>query len=72
VSLDPGQLFLSVVTGTIGLALFIYGKKQARWPQMAVGLALMVYPYFLTGTVPIIAVGLALGALLWGMLRRGL
>jgi len=72
VSFEPGQLFLSVVTGTIGLALFIYGKKQARWPQMAVGLALMVYPYFLTGTVPIIAVGLALGALLWGMLRRGL
>ena len=71
-SFEPGQLFLSVVTGTIGLALFIYGKKQARWPQMAVGLALMVYPYFLTGTVPIIGVGLALGALLWGMLRRGL
>jgi hypothetical protein len=72
VSFEPGQLFLSVVTGTIGLALFIYGKKQVRWPQMVVGLALMVYPYFLTGTMSIIAVGLALGALLWGMLRRGL
>jgi hypothetical protein len=52
-SLEPGALFLSLVTGTIGLAL-------------------MVYPYFLTETTSVVAVGLALGALLWVMLRRGL
>jgi hypothetical protein len=70
-SLEPAWLFLSLVTGAIGLALFVYGKKQARWPQMAAGLAFMVYPYFVAGTTALVAVGLVLGALLWWMLRLG-
>ena len=71
-SFEPGLLFLSLVTGTIGLALFVYGKKQTRWPQMAAGLAFMVYPYFVTDMVGIVVVGLVLGALLWWTLRAGL
>ncbi len=71
-SLEPGVLFLSLVVGTIGLALFVYGKKQARWPQMVAGLAFMVYPYFVTGMTAVVVIGLGLGALLWWMLRLGL
>ena len=71
-SFEPGMLFLSLVTGTIGLALFVYGKKQARWPQMIAGLAFMVYPYFVTGMTVLVVVGLILGALLWWMIRLGL
>jgi hypothetical protein len=70
-SLEPGVLFLSLVVGTIGLALFVYGKKQARWPQMAAGLVFMVYPYFVSGMTAVVVIGLILGALLWWMLRLG-
>jgi hypothetical protein len=70
-SLEPGVLFLSLITGAIGLALFVYGKKQQRWPQMAAGLAFMVYPYFVPGMTAIVAIGVVLGALLWWMLRLG-
>jgi len=70
-SFEPAWLFLSLVTGAVGLALFVYGKKQGRWPQMAAGLAFMVYPYFVTDTPALVAVGVVLGVLLWWMLRLG-
>jgi len=62
---DPWWLFFSVVTGSIGLALFVYGKKQLRWPQIVAGLLFMIYPYF-TETVPaMLGVGVLIGAVLW-------
>ena len=44
-SLDPSLLFLSLITSGIGFVLFVYGKKQDRWPQLVAGVALMIYPY---------------------------
>ena len=35
---------MSLITGGIGFVLFVYGKKQQRWPQLAAGVAFMVYP----------------------------
>ena len=64
-SLDPGWLFLSLVVGGIGFVLFVYGKKQERWPHLAAGLALMVYPYFVEQTWLLYAIGLALCAALY-------
>jgi len=32
--LTPNSLFLSLVVSTVGLGLFIYGKKQQRLPQL--------------------------------------
>ena len=65
------MLFLALVTGAIGLALFVYGKKQQRWPQMAAGIAFMVYPYFVSGMTANVVIGVVLGALLWWVLRLG-
>jgi len=53
-------LFVSVVFGTIGLGVFIYGKRQARMLLVVAGLALMVYPYFVASW----QLSLAIGALL--------
>jgi len=54
-----------------GFVLFVYGKKQQRWPQLVAGLALMVYPYFTATIVPMAAVGCAIVAALWIALRGG-
>jgi hypothetical protein len=70
-SLDPIVLFFSIVIGSIGLALFVYGKKQARGPQLSVGLALMLFPYFTSGVRPLILMASVLLLLLWWMLRLG-
>ena len=68
---DPTWLFLSLITGIVGVAFFGYGKKQGRMPQMAAGLALMVYPYFATTTMSLLVIGVAICAALWGVLRLG-
>ena len=70
-SLDPTVLFFSIVIGSIGLALFVYGKKQARAPQLSIGLALMLFPYFTSGARPLIVIASALLLALWWMLRLG-
>jgi hypothetical protein len=38
--------FVSVIAAGVGFVLFVYGKKQQRWPHLAAGLLFMVYPYF--------------------------
>ena len=69
--MDATWLFLSLFPGGIGFVLFVYGKKQQRWPQLVAGLAFMVYPYFTTTTTSMTVVGMALGAALWLALRAG-
>lgn len=46
--------------GLIGMAAFLYGKKQGSWKTMAISAGLMVYPYFVTNTIAMFAVGVAL------------
>jgi len=70
-NLDPTWLFLSLIPSGVGFVLLVYGKKQERWPQLAAGIALLVYPYF-TETVPwLVGVGAVIGIALWWALRLG-
>lgn len=68
---DPTWLFISLIPGGIGFVLFVYGKKQQRWPQLVAGLLLMVYPYFTPGIVSLTATGTAILCLLWYAVRLG-
>ena len=68
---DPTWLFLSLIPGSVGLVLFVYGKKQQRWPQLAAGLALMVYPYFATQVRSLLIGGGVIAAALWYALWAG-
>jgi hypothetical protein len=70
-SLDPGVLFLSLITGGIGFVLFMYGKKQDRWPHLAGGIALMAYPYFVPTLTLNLAIGVAIVAAVWIAVRQG-
>jgi len=70
-SLDPTWLFLSLIPGGIGFVLLVYGKKQERWPQLAAGLVLMVYPYFTPTILSLVGVGTVVGGLLWMAIRLG-
>lgn len=67
--LDPLWLLLSLIPSGIGFVLFRYGKKEMRWPQLAAGLALMVYPFFATTVASFLAIGALIGAGLWVALR---
>jgi hypothetical protein len=70
-SFEPTWLFLSLIPGGVGFVLFVYGKKQERWPHLAAGLAFMVYPYFATSVAALVVGGMALGVALWLAVRAG-
>ena len=70
-ALDPTWLFLSLIPGGIGFVLFVYGKKQGRWPHLVAGLLLMAYPYVATTVLSLTVGGVLLGVLLWSAIRLG-
>ncbi len=69
--LDPTLLMLSLIPSGVGFVLFVYGRKNGRWPQLVMGLLLMVYPYFAGSVVPLAGVGVLLGVGLYLMIRAG-
>jgi hypothetical protein len=69
--MDPTSLFVSLIPGGIGFILFVYGRKQGRWPHLVAGLALLAYPYVTDGLTGLVGVGLAIGAGLWLAIRMG-
>ena len=68
---DPTWLFLSLIPSGVGFVLFVYGKKQERWPQLVAGLALLVYPYFADTVPALVGIGAGIGAALWVAVRLG-
>ncbi|MFO1367625.1 MAG: hypothetical protein U1F46_01430 [Marinagarivorans sp.] len=58
--MNTTQLILGLVFSAIGLSYFMYGKKRGNPLVRFTGLGLMVYPYFVDGTLLIIVVGLLL------------
>lgn len=56
-------LFGSIMFSTIGMAALAYGKKMGCVNPMVLGLALMVYPYFVGTTWLLYTVGVVLTGL---------
>lgn len=62
----------SIVVGSVGLGLFIYGKKQRRSLHLAAGILLMVYPYFVSSIPLMFVIAAAVLGLLYLAKRLGL
>ena len=62
--MTTNALLASVLVGSIGLGLFLYGKRQRRGPHLAVGVLMMVYPYL----VPSVPLMLGIAGALTGLL----
>ena len=60
---SDASLLWGMVFGAVGLAYFVYGKKQAMFVPLLCGIGLMVFPYFTSNTVLLVIVGLALSVL---------
>jgi hypothetical protein len=67
--LSGASLLASLLVGTVGVGLFIYGKKQLRIPQLITGIALMVYPYFVGGALAIYGIAALLIGGMWAFVR---
>jgi len=56
----PSQLFIGLIAGAVGLAYFVYGKKEGRFMPMLSGVALCVYPYFVSNVPWLCVIGVIL------------
>lgn len=61
---DSNSLLVSLLLGAAGFVSFSYGKKQGRLPQMVAGVALMIFPYFVSNVPLMLGIGVGLLALL--------
>jgi hypothetical protein len=57
---DPTYLAISLIFSSIGLGYFIYRRKQIYKVAFYAGIALMVFPYFVTSTLGMITMGVGL------------
>ncbi|MBK9131546.1 MAG: hypothetical protein IPM20_07950 [Gammaproteobacteria bacterium] len=58
--MDTAPLLWGLLFSSIGLGYFIYGRKQRAVVPLVCGLVLMIYPYFVSGTLLLVAIGAAL------------
>lgn len=59
-ALDTSSLLWGLLFGSVGFSYFIYGRKQKATVPLVCGLLLMAFPYFVSNTVLLAAIGLAL------------
>ncbi len=55
--------FWGMLFGAIGLGFFTYGKKQKAIVPLLVGIALFVFPYFISNVYILVIVGFMLAVL---------
>jgi len=61
--MNTSSLLWGLLFGSVGFGFFLYGRKQKAAAPLLCGLALMVFPYFVTNTVLLVSIGGALMAL---------
>ncbi len=60
---DTANIVWALLFGAVGIGYFTYGRRQDHKSALLAGIALMIYPYFVSGTLAMVAVGAALLAL---------
>jgi hypothetical protein len=65
VNFSAANLIGGLVFGSIGFVAFVYGKRMSLWKPMFLGLALMIYPYFVSDDKIMLAIGIVASAALF-------
>jgi len=60
---DTSLLIWAMVFGSIGLGFFVYGKKQKAIVPLITGIALFIFPYFISDVYILVTTGAVLIAL---------
>jgi predicted membrane protein len=53
-------LVWGLIFGSVGLGLFVYGKRQKAAVPLVCGLILMVIPYLVSNPILLVAIGIVL------------
>ena len=58
--LNISLLLWGLLFSSVGLGFFLYGRKQRAPVPLVCGLALMIFPYFISNAIVLVAIGVAL------------
>jgi membrane protein DedA with SNARE-associated domain len=58
--MGQAQLLWGLLFGSIGLGFLVYAKQQRAVVPLVAGLALSIYPFFVSNVVAIVLIGLVL------------
>ncbi len=61
--MSTASLVWGMLFGAIGAGFFIYGRRQQMFVPLICGIALMVYPWFVTNAALLVLIGVALMAI---------
>jgi len=61
--LNEAWLLWGLLFSSVGLGFFLYGKKQRAVVPLVCGLVLMIFPYFISNTILLVAIGIVLTAI---------
>ena len=59
------NILAGIIFGIFGWGAYRYGKNLELWQPRAIGLALMIYPYFIYNKWLVWIIGVGLLVLLW-------
>ena len=71
-NLEPGYLLASMLVSSVGFVLFKYGRSQRRFPHTAMGIVMLIYPYFVGDYAIMLGIGAVLCGLLFALVRLGM
>jgi hypothetical protein len=60
---DEAALLWGVVFSAVGLAYFVYGKRQQRFVALFCGISLMAFPYFISNAILLVVMGVLLSVI---------
>jgi hypothetical protein len=61
--MSTSLLLWGLLFGSVGFGYFLYGKRQSAVVPLVCGIALMIFPYFVSNVLILVVVGFALAAL---------
>ena len=64
-TITTNTIYAWVLFGSLGMIYWGYGKLKSWWQPRALGAALMIYPYFVTGDMWLWIVGGVLSGLIF-------
>jgi len=68
---NTNTLFASLIWGSVGVACFIYGKKQSAWVPMAGGVMIVGVSYFASSALAMSLICALIIAAIYVLLKRG-
>jgi hypothetical protein len=60
-----------MLISSVGFVAFVYGKRQERTPQLAAGIVLLVFPYFVSSLLWMALIAVAVLGLMTVAIKLG-